>query len=344
MKFAIVIPAGPVFSPTIEKTFQSIAVQNAEVAVALCDVSDSVEIKGFADQYSNLIAYRRYGPDEGQSAAINEGWSKLDAEIYAWLNVDDYLAPNALEIVSEYFRSNPSVDVVYGQSLIAKDGKIIGQHTAVEPISPLMFRSNIISQPSCFVRRKALFDVGLLNESLHYVMDWDLWIRLYEYGAQFSCIQDQLSCVLWHQDTKTATLAPKRYAEIRSLMKGRASAWHIALSQINFLIEHLADYGALQPLFRVIRAGMSKIGRRAKVRTVENIALFHFCDGERGVKITFKRLVASDIYVDGERVFEGEADSVMLPVSIAPETVYNLRMQSKNGEALDWECLEYCKQ
>ena len=48
------------------------------------------------DQFSDLVAYRRAGPDGGQSDAIIEGWDNLSGDILGWLNADDALYPGAL--------------------------------------------------------------------------------------------------------------------------------------------------------------------------------------------------------------------------------------------------------
>jgi hypothetical protein len=40
-----------------------------------------------------------------------------------------------------------------------------------------LWRQNFISQPAVFIRRRALED-GFLDESFHYTMDHELWLRL----------------------------------------------------------------------------------------------------------------------------------------------------------------------
>jgi len=342
MKFAITIPSGPQFMPTVATAFRSIAAQKNNVAVALCDVSDAPEIHSFADQYDDLISYRRHGQDAGQSAAINEGWLNIAGDIYGWLNVDDFLAPNAMEIVSNHFEKNPDVDVIYGQSLIIKDGKIRGRHSAVEPMSDLIFRSNIISQPSCFVRRKALFDVGLLDEDLHYVMDWELWVRLFEGGAKFMQIPDVLSCVLWHEDAKTASLDKKRYAEIRSVMSGRASWKQLWVSQTNFLIEHFADYGMAQPVFRKIRSGLLNMHKGTTVKAPNSTEIFHYEETEKNLKIELGRPMESTLFINKDKVGQFSGDLIELSNSFLPGTVYKLKIKNSANQPIGWQSLEFC--
>ena len=38
--------------------------------------------------------------------------------------------------------------------------------------------TNRVSQPSVFFKRKIFDQIGYLDESFHYVMDYDFWIRV----------------------------------------------------------------------------------------------------------------------------------------------------------------------
>ncbi|MBB4658952.1 glycosyltransferase [Parvularcula dongshanensis] len=242
--FGITIPHGPRFEPRLAHTFASLAAQPVPVKVALCDASDDRRVHVLADRYAPLIAYRRHGPDAGQSAAINEGWEALDTDVLGWLNADDCLSPNALATVAAAFVAEPQTDVFYGQSLIANDqGHIIGVHPAIKPPSDRLYRDDIISQPSCFVRSGAVRSVGGVGDNLHYVMDWDLWCRLYEAGARFTMTKEVLSLVVWAADTKTANLFGRRFSEIDSVLKARVGPVARATSLASFTKFHLLQYG-----------------------------------------------------------------------------------------------------
>ena len=57
-------------------------------------------------------------------------------------------------------------------------------------------------QPSIFWRREVFNRVGLLNESKHYTMDFDYWVRMARY-YEFRNIDRKLSCATYHEDAKT---------------------------------------------------------------------------------------------------------------------------------------------
>ncbi len=118
--------------------------------------------------------------DKGQAAAVNKGMKMAKGDIIAWLNADDVYMLGALDIVSEYFQKYPEVDIVYGDCDYTDEaeGFLEAYSTAPYDYAKLVkFAINYIPQPATFIRRRVLESVGFLDESLHYVMDYDYWIR-----------------------------------------------------------------------------------------------------------------------------------------------------------------------
>lgn len=222
MSFAISVPVGA-WNDFLPFTLESLRRQSAQLEVALLDASADPRVRELADKYDDILNYRRHGPDRGQSDAILEGWANTDGTLLAWLNADDSLFPGALARVLEVFETNPGPDVVYGQSTIVdRFDRMTGYHYNVEPPGPRLKEGCIISQPSCFFRRSAYGAVGGLNRDLHYVMDWDLWLRLYETGAHFEFIAEPLSRVLWGNETKSASFNRGRRRELRQIIESFA--------------------------------------------------------------------------------------------------------------------------
>jgi len=223
LKFCISVPIGS-YHPFLELCLSSLVAQinNAngyEVTIAFLDASGDARVKEIADRFDVYLSYRRHAPDEGQSAAIIEGWDACPGDILGWLNADDILFPDALAHAASVLGSNSDIDIVYGHStIIDEDYKTRGYHWAVEPPGARILEAGIISQPSCFFRRKAYERIGGLNRDLHYTMDWDLWIRLFKSGATFKFIDQTLSMVLWADETKTASFNARRRQEIDTLL------------------------------------------------------------------------------------------------------------------------------
>jgi len=141
--------------------------------------------------------------DRGQSDAINKGFRKATGDIMAWLNSDDTYLEGAIEKAVYFLEQNPDVMMVYGKGYtIDEYSKITGEcHT--EPFSIKRLESyNFIYQPSVFIRKKVLDKIGLLDESLHYSMDLDLWIRVAK-EFKIKYLPEFLSTYRLHGESKT---------------------------------------------------------------------------------------------------------------------------------------------
>lgn len=315
LRFVFAIPVGPGGQARLHATLASLAAQSADMQIALCHAGEKDAVEDIVAPFRRLIAYERHGPDGGQSAAINEGWRALDGDVYGWLNADDCLAPGALSKVADLFAADPDADIVCGQSLILDaEQRITGLHPAVRAPDADLFRHNMISQPSCFIRRDALKAVDYVDESLHYVMDWDLWVRLMENRSRFVFTPDILSAVLWDEDTKTASLGKKRRSEIRGVVSRLGDPVATAKCMIGFTIHHLTEYSPLSSVIKPLRARLA--GRKhgkltfwggGEAGAPAQVQIFHFAQqGAAGVELSFTGPGERLIQIEDEppRMFE----------------------------------------
>jgi len=125
-------------------------------------------------------------PDRGQSHAINKGLAAACGDVVAWLNADDLYAPGALAAVAAAFIAHPGCQWLVGRC------QIIDEHD--RPIRSAitrykerflarysyrqLLRENFMSQPAVFWRRAFGQAIGPVDESLHFTMDYDLWLRM----------------------------------------------------------------------------------------------------------------------------------------------------------------------
>ncbi len=121
--------------------------------------------------------------DSGQSAALNKGLKMAKGEVVAWINSDDWYEAGAFMAVSEFFHNNPDKHVVMGDCrCIDEQGNVkevvVNHERGFEQLRKYWKSRSIPTQPAIFFRRQLLDEVGLLDESLHYGMDYDLWLRL----------------------------------------------------------------------------------------------------------------------------------------------------------------------
>ena len=151
--------------------------------------------------------------DRGQSHAINKAFAASKGEIIGWLNSDDaYFDCRVVEDVVAYFLAHPDVDVVYGHCpQITADGHVIQVLWVPEFELRLLRKLDFIVQPGAFIRRSAITD-PMVDESFHFGMDYELWLRLAESGRTFARL-DRLTAIDRHQPDRKSSMAKDVYRE-----------------------------------------------------------------------------------------------------------------------------------
>ena len=119
-------------------------------------------------------------PDTGQTDAINKGFARTSGEVMAYLNSDDLLRPGAVREAVEYFEAHPEVGMVYGDAdYIDETGQVIGKFPAAQTDYKRLRRGYVhIPQQAAFFRSKLWRQVGPLDPSFNFAMDYDLWVRI----------------------------------------------------------------------------------------------------------------------------------------------------------------------
>lgn len=203
----------------LEQTIQSVMAQdypNLEFFVIDGGSTDgSVEI---IRRYAAHINWWVSEKDNGQSDAINKGLQRAGGDIITWLNSDDLLLPNALHTVVELFDKHPQAWVVHGKTRLFGEGFPTTEKGAPNPCPEALYLAKLpFPQPSAFFRREALQAVGLIDTSLHYGMDYDLFLRMYLQGRDFIGTTAILSGYRLHKDAKGVAVQArfaKDYARI----------------------------------------------------------------------------------------------------------------------------------
>ena len=138
---------------------------------------DSLEI---IQRYASRLAWWVSEPDSGQTDAINKGFSHAKGDILAWLNSDDIYQPGAISEAVAFLVENPEVGMVYGDvNFIDENGKVIGKFAARQTDYRRLRRGYVhIPQQAAFFRADLWRQVGPLDPSFYFAMDYDLWVRL----------------------------------------------------------------------------------------------------------------------------------------------------------------------
>ena len=212
----------------IRATIESVLAQtHPSLEYIVMDGGSTDQTRAIVAEYASRLTWISE-KDRGQAHAINKGFSMAKAGIVAWLNSDDILLPHAVSRAVEAFRNTPHVGAIYGEGyLIDREGRVTRRFPATEPFNlwKLAYLSDYILQQSTFFRHAAVQDVGWLDESLHYALDWDLLIRL---GQKFGLcyVPEYWGMLREYPETKTSSGGRRRVIEIRQVLRRHTGLDH----------------------------------------------------------------------------------------------------------------------
>lgn len=159
--------------------------------------------------------------DKGQSHAINKGLKKSKGEIIGFLNSDDYLEPGSLFKVGEFFSENKKTYWLTGKcKIVDEKSREVRKFATIYKNLFLKYLRNettnkivqFISQPATFWRREVMETIGYFDESLHYDMDYDYWLRMWRrYKLYF--LDEYLALYRVHSASK-AVVSPETQFQI----------------------------------------------------------------------------------------------------------------------------------
>ena len=190
----------------LEATLDSILSQSyTNVEVIVIDGGSKDGSVKILERYSAQLKYWESVPDDGQTHAINKGFSHASGEILAWLNSDDLLLPNAVARSVACLVSNKNVDVVYGDRVIIdEESRDIGVWRSWNAHDAVLDFADFIPQETLFWRRSVWNKVGAsLNEEFQFAMDWDLLLRFKAVNANFQKLDAYQGAFRFHPEQKT---------------------------------------------------------------------------------------------------------------------------------------------
>lgn len=249
----------------IESTIQSILSQKTDFPVEYL-VLDGGSTDGTLDilkKYEEKLKWISQ-PDGGQADAVNKGIGLATGDIVGWLNSDDIYLPGTLQSVVNAFDQHPESHWLYGKcNMINETGREVRKWiTKYKNFSLRKFSynrlltENYISQPAVFFRKKSFLEIGELDTSLHYAMDYDLWLKLGRLSPPV-IIHRYLASFRLHGSSKSVTNHRKLFSEQydihRRYNQGKVSLFRhrLNIAKILFIygiLEKLRTIGNMRPV------------------------------------------------------------------------------------------------
>jgi FkbM family methyltransferase len=212
--------------------------------------------------YASQLAFWSTEPDRGQANAVNKGMAHVTGDIVGWLNSDDFFYPGAIRAAVDAFASDPTLGFVYGQgNRVDERAQLIEPFAFTRPfdLDALTRGIDYILQPTVFMRRGALAQVGPLDATLRWTLDWDLWIRL---GRKFPArmIDHLIAASREYATTKSSTGGLRRIDEIQQFVR-RHTGRDVSIGYLNYLMFALLEAlpTANLPLERRIEGGLHEV-------------------------------------------------------------------------------------
>lgn len=201
----------------LERTIRSVLAQDyPNIEYILIDGNSTDGTYDVIQRYKSQISKWVSEPDKGQTDAINKGFGIANGEILAWLNSDDTLEPGAVSSAVSWLNEHPEVGLVYGDChFIDANDAVIGKFNAKQTNLKKLCQGFVhIPQQASFFRAALWKEVGPLDDSFFFAMDYDLWTRL----ASVSEIR-YLPGNLWanfrlHGDAKTISADDRCWPEM----------------------------------------------------------------------------------------------------------------------------------
>ena len=228
----------------IEETIKSILSQKGDFELEYI-ITDAGSTDGTIDilkKYGKRIKWVSE-KDKGQADGINKGWKMATGDLIAYLNSDDAYEPGAIQAVVKFFKNHPKIGWVYGKCrIVDENGKDVRgfikwyRHLLGRKYNyNKLLTENFVAQPTVFLRRKILDDLGYLDIKQHLVMDYEYWLRIgRKYPARF--INKYLARFRIYKKSKSGSMFVQQFRDELNTAKRYAQGkkWLIFLHTFNF--------------------------------------------------------------------------------------------------------------
>ncbi|MBE7445033.1 MAG: glycosyltransferase [Planctomycetia bacterium] len=215
---------------SLKSTLESIAAQTYKhiEAIVVNDAGEDVSGIVYAFRNKLLIKYLVLDVNKDRSAARNTAIKHASGQYIAYLDDDDIFYPEHIETALQVLTTT-NHKVVYTDACRTQQLKFGDTYQTINKDVPYsvdytrgVFYTTNITPILCVVHDKnCLNEVGIFDESLPVLEDWDLWIRMAE-RYDFYHIKKVTCEFSWRTDgTSTTSSKQEEFARVRELIYKR---------------------------------------------------------------------------------------------------------------------------
>ncbi|NET09113.1 MAG: glycosyltransferase [Symploca sp. SIO2B6] len=191
----------------IERTLLSVLRQDyPNLEYIVVDGNSTDGSKRILNKYSEKLAHLVIEPDEGQTDALNKGFSLATGEIIAYINSDDcYANETVVSTAVRVLQENNDIDLVYGKRYFVNASGIFINAMPFRPFDrSLLYLNDYIPQECSFWTREIFEKSGsFVNSTFDFAMDYELWLRFLDHGASFLAVNEVFGLFRWYDGQKS---------------------------------------------------------------------------------------------------------------------------------------------
>ena len=272
MKFSIILPTYNRADTYLKDAIDSVVNQsyiNWELLIIDNHSTDNTDelIGSYKDDRIKLYKIRNNG---NIAKSRNLGISKADGNYIALIDSDDFWHRDKLKLVSEYLSIYPNDGLCHSEYWLNEDGMSSDRHYGSNGFSynSLLINGNCLSLSAVIVHSKIIKELDGFSENINFITaeDYDLWLKLANYGYKIKFIDELLGTYRIHQSSESSNVSKnikaissvieyhckKNKFKVRKKNKCLANVYHIAgktlqlnnskLSSLNYYLNSIKHY------------------------------------------------------------------------------------------------------
>lgn len=172
-----------------------------------------------------------YQCNSGVSKARNLGLLKANGELIQFLDADDLLSKDKLQLQVNYLEDHPEVDLCYTENYYFEDGvpeihypdqEFIGRDWMIRFsgqgafATEQLIRNNLAVVSSPLIRKSLVGLSGFFPEQVAHTEDWQFWLQCALAGANIHYLRDSeaFTLIRVHQTSASQQTQTMRYGEL----------------------------------------------------------------------------------------------------------------------------------